>query len=326
MRFFAALITIYLITVPFAFAKKKPPSKRLYQSYLKAIISIEKGDFRTGLKDLEKAKKLDPTSFHIRLKKAALHIRLGEMDKAEKELKESKKIDPERMDASLALIFLYSYTQKDDELEDEYEEFLTKAHELKPEEVKISEYLAQFYFYKKRLEDSIKVYEAILEKNPDYLEGVFWLGVLYEEVGRRPDAIEMWKHALKIDDHHGPTLNSLGYVYAEEGIHLNEAEKMVKRALEKEPDNGVYLDSLGWVYFKKKEYKKAEEYLKKAAASTQDPVIFEHLGDVYVVLDKVEEAVGYYERGFLLSPESEELKEKLEKYGPKDQIPEEESN
>jgi tetratricopeptide (TPR) repeat protein len=230
------------------------------------------------------------------------------------------------MDASLALIFLYSYTQKDDELEDEYEEFLTKAHELKPEEVMISVYLAQFYFYKKRLEDSIRVYEAILEKNPDYLDGVFWLGVLYEEVGRRPDAIDMWKRALKIDDHHAPTLNSLGYVYAEEGIHLNEAEKMVKRALEKEPDNGVYLDSLGWVYFKKKEYRKAEEYLKKAVVSMQDPVIFEHLGDVYIALEKTGEALEYYQKGFLLSPESEELKEKIEKYGPKDQIPEKESN
>jgi len=46
---------------------------------------------------------------------------------------------------------------------------------------------------------------------------------------------------------------------------------MVKKALEKEPDTGAYLDSLGWVYYKKRTYKKAEQYLKKAVKFSGRP-------------------------------------------------------
>ena len=46
-----------------------------------------------------------------------------------------------------------------------------------------------------------------------------------------------------------PALNYLGYTYAESGKHLDEAEKLIKRALDIEPEDGFYVDSLGWVYY-----------------------------------------------------------------------------
>jgi tetratricopeptide (TPR) repeat protein len=210
--------------------------------------------------------------------------------------------------------------KKDKELEEEYEEFLEKVHRLRPQDLKASEYLAQYYFYKNRPQEAIKLYETIVEKKPDYLEGLFWLGYLYEEVGERDKAIKMWKKALKIEPNHAPTLNSLGYIYAEEGINLDEAEKMVKKALEIEPRNGAYLDSLGWVYFKKGDYQKAEEFLKKAISFSKDPVIYGHLGDLYVKMNNIKEAIGYYKEGVDNFPDNKNLREKLKKYEGKDKI------
>jgi uncharacterized protein HemY len=97
---------------------------------------------------------------------------------------------------------------------------------------------------------------------------------------------------------------------------------MIKKALEKEPENGAYLDSLGWVYFKKKDYKKAEEYLKKAISYIIDPVIYEHLGDLYIEVSNAEEAVKFYQEGLSNFPENKNLQEKCNKYGKKDKVPE----
>ncbi|MDP2922880.1 MAG: tetratricopeptide repeat protein [Candidatus Omnitrophota bacterium] len=316
MNFFWAFIIFCLsCTGSFVFAQNQKSDKDLYTSYLKGFFSAEDGNFRAALEELEKVKKADPKSIYIRLKIASLLIRLGELDKAEKELKEAKTLDTESFDASLALVFLYSYAQKDSELEKEYEDFLKRAHKVKPDDIKISQYLAQFYFYKKQPQEALKIYEAILKKNPNDVEGVFWLGYIYDELGKREDAVKMWRKALEIDPSHGLSLNSLGYVYAQEGKNLEEAEKMILKALEKEPENGAYLDSLGWVYFKKKNYKKAEEYLKKAINCQDDPVIYEHLGDLYAELDDSKAALNYYTVGLSKFPDNKVLKNKLERYG-----------
>jgi len=42
-------------------------------------------------------------------------------------LKEAKMIDPNNLDISLALIFVYSYSENNDDLEIEYEDFLNKS-------------------------------------------------------------------------------------------------------------------------------------------------------------------------------------------------------
>ncbi|UCD15018.1 MAG: tetratricopeptide repeat protein [Candidatus Omnitrophota bacterium] len=314
MRIFWACIIFCLSFTTVSFAQSKKTITNLYSSYLKGLFYTEEENYRTALKYLEKARKLDPDSFLIRLRIATLLIRVGEIEKAEKELMEAKKLNAESFDASLALIFLYSYTENDEALEKEYEHFLEKAHTLDPSDLQVSQHLAQFYFYKNQYQEAIKVYEKILEDNYDDVDAIFWLGFLYEEIGNRQQAIDTWKRGLEIDSSHAPILNSLGYVYVQEGINLDEAESMIKKALKQEPENGAYLDSLGWVYFKKKDFKKAEKYLKKAVEAVKDPVIFDHIGDFYVDRENIEEAVKFYKEGAELFPDNDTLQRKLKKY------------
>jgi tetratricopeptide (TPR) repeat protein len=141
---------ILLVSCLFAvnlFASSEDSIKKLYGNYLKGLFHAEDGNYEQALKELDSVKKDDPESVYVRLKIASVLIRMGALDRAEAELKEAKTLDPESFDASLGLIFLYSYGQKERELETEYEEFLKKAHKLKPEDINVSEYLALFYFY-----------------------------------------------------------------------------------------------------------------------------------------------------------------------------------
>ena len=84
--------------------------------------------------------------------------------------------------------------------------------------------------------------------------------------------VKLLKKTIEINPKHDGSLNTLGYMYAEEGENLDEAMDLIIRALVIDPDNGAYLDSLAWVYYKKGEYQKAIEIIKRADQMLQDPL------------------------------------------------------
>ena len=311
-RLFLTLALLAITTV--AYPRQTQINDSLVGSYLKGIMSLNKGDIKGAAEEFEKAKKIDPESSYLRLKLGFIFLKLGEDEKAEAELKKAKELDPNNLEASTALILLYASKKREKELEAEYRYFLERAHSLRPENIRISEYLGQYYFYKSMPHEAIKVYTAIVAQKPDYAEGYFWLGYFYEETGQRDKAIKMWKKTLELNPNHSDALNSLGYIYAEKGIKLDEAEKMVNKALEFDPQNGAYLDSLGWVYYKKGDYKKAENCLLKAVQYLKEAVVYEHLGDVYVKLKDLGKALFYYKKAQEVAPDNNVLEEKIKKY------------
>lgn len=286
--------------------------------YLRGVLFIHGNEFERALEELNKAQKHDSDSGYLKIKTGFVLLRLGREKEAEEEFKRAKTLEEDNLDASIALVFLYAGRGDQQSLEKEYKYFLERAHQLKPDNILISEYLGRFYFYKKMPKEAIKVYKTIIEQKPDYSGGYFWLGYLYEENGQRDEAIDMWEKALELNPNHADTLNSLGYTYAEEGINLDEAEKMLNRALEQEHDNGAYLDSLGWVYFKKGDYSRAEVFLLKAAAFLKDPEIYEHLGDLYIKTGRKKEALEFYKKGLYLDKDNARLKEKIKLYEDED--------
>jgi tetratricopeptide (TPR) repeat protein len=123
--------------------------------------------------------------------------------------------------------------------------------------------------------------------------------------------------AKKPDD---PTYNNdLGYIWADNGMKLEEAEKLIRKALEEDRkrrqkekeddpktkddrDNGAYLDSLGWVLYKQKKYKEAKEVMLKAVEDkdSQHIEIYDHLGDVLWALQEKDKAIQAWKKGLEL--------------------------
>jgi tetratricopeptide (TPR) repeat protein len=118
---------------------------------------------------------------------------------------------------------------------------------------------------------------------------------------------------LQIDPNHADALNYIGYTYAEQGIHLDEAMALIKKALGIRPESGYIMDSLGWVYYKKGDYHKAIHHLENAVKLTpDDPTINEHLGDAYLKKKDYKNALNYYKKALSLeSPMEKQLKEKI---------------
>jgi Tfp pilus assembly protein PilF len=107
--------------------------------------------------------------------------------------------------------------------------------------------------------------------------------------------------------------NYLGYMWADHNLHMDEAGDMIKRALQIEPNNGAYLDSLGWLEFRQGKFDQALADLLRAAKNMahDDPVVFEHIGDAYLKLNRVPQALEAWQKAVALDPQNKQLAEKI---------------
>jgi tetratricopeptide (TPR) repeat protein len=151
---------------------------------------------------------------------------------------------------------------------------------------------------------AISVIEAGLVKFAGDKKLLFSRGAYLERKGDRKSAEASFRDLIAKDPDNAAALNYLGYMFAEEGSNLDEAESLIQRALKLQPANGGYLDSLGWIYYKKGQYKRAMEVLERAVAlDKNEGVIWEHLGDALVALGQKKDALEKYREALKLKNE-----------------------
>jgi Tfp pilus assembly protein PilF len=126
-----------------------------------------------------------------------------------------------------------------------------------------------------------------------------------------PAAEREFKAAIKLNPDYHEALNFLGYFYLEQNRNINKAGRMIRKALKIDPENGAYIDSLGWFYFRKGKFREALGQLEKAASLLSDPVIYDHLGDVFIKLGDPESAKLNWEKSLKLDPAQDQVKKKL---------------
>ncbi len=152
--------------------------------------------------------------------------------------------------------------------------------------------------YDKGILDSARShYEIAIRLAPENTSLRFALGDTYERLGLRRKAIQTFKTLVSIDSETPMILNYLGYILADSDTLLDQSRSLLEKALRKEPQNGAFLDSYGWLLFREGKPKEALDYLKKAEERVgDDPVIYEHLGDVYLELGRTKKAVSSYQQ------------------------------
>ena len=103
-------------------------------------------------------------------------------------------------------------------------------------------------------------------------------------------------------------------MWADKGVHLQEALDLVQKAVKLDPDNGAYIDSLGWVLFKLGRNEEALVQLRRAVDLIKDDAtLCGHLADVLLKVGKTEEALTVLHHASELDPVNKEISEKLQK-------------
>src|SRR5256886_1878357 len=181
-------------------------------------------------------------------------------------------------------------------------QLLTEARRRFPGAPEIVYYLAISQREAKQSQQAVATFEealheAQLDQDDDVINAKFYFnyGTAAEQAGLYDKAAELLHKSITLDPaNSAEACNYLGYMWADHNMNLDEAETMIKRALEKEPNNASYLDSLGWVEFRKGKFNQALTDLLRAAktAERDDPVVFEHIGDTYLKLNRMPEEIG----------------------------------
>jgi tetratricopeptide (TPR) repeat protein len=230
---------------------------------------------------------------------------------AKQELALVQKYNPDDLQSHYLLALIYSSEKDYEKAAEEYEFILKQFSTVEPQNPEIHGYLAQLYYSQRKYDQAIEQFQKMLILDPHNADVMYLLGALYFEVNKDDRAIDLLSQSIKIDPEHDGSLNTLGYIYADHEEKLNEALDLINRALKIRPNNGAYLDSLGWVYYKKGMYDKALEVLSKADTLINDPVVREHIGDVYQKMNRNDEAVKYWELSLQLLPDQENLIKKI---------------
>jgi tetratricopeptide (TPR) repeat protein len=172
----------------------------------------------------------------------------------------------------------------------------------------------------KHYQESVPTFEEALHEGEaqgqDIANGRFYFeyGAAAERAGLMDKAVDLFKQAIAIDpDNAAEAYNYLGYLWADQNTHLEEAEEYIKRALGDDPDNGAYLDSFGWLHYRQGKYEQAIAELLNAARvlKEDDPTVFEHIGDTYLAMNQLAKALEYWQKALTLDPTNKGLATKI---------------
>jgi tetratricopeptide (TPR) repeat protein len=173
--------------------------------------------------------------------------------------------------------------------------------------------LAQAEQYEPAIADCLALLKEST-KETDIREIRYTLSNVYSMAKQMAKAEEQLQLILKSDADDATACNDLGYLWADQNKNLPEAERLIRKALEldrktrdttvpttvdADQDNAAYLDSLGWVLFRRGKLKEAREYLEKASAmelGLDDPVVWDHLGDVFQKQNETKRALAAWKK------------------------------
>lgn len=287
--------------------KRSPTNGALWG--MLGFLNYEAGHNEEAVNALERAIAFGNTAYDIHLVLGQAHLGAGHEEEALRQFDLTTKIDSTRaggwLNRGLALLSL-------EKPEDALRSFDRAAA--------ADSSLAYVHYMRgiansrlKRYEEALECFNYSLLMKPDDRDILFQSAATYDNLGKKEKAEEILVELLEDHPQDAAILNFLGYLWAEQAKNLEEAKRLVLKALEKEPENGYYIDSLAWVYYQLGNIDSALIEMRRSVERVDDdPVIFEHLGDVYREIGEKGKAREAWKKALDLDPANERVRGKIE--------------
>ncbi len=171
-----------------------------------------------------------------------------------------------------------------------------------------------------RYGDAAAAYDKALaqlgEPKPPHWVIYYSRGIAFERTGQMNKAEADMRLALTLNPDQPQVLNYLGYAFVDANRNLEEALGMIERAVAARPDDGYIIDSLAWALYRMGRFDEAVEPMERAAElEAVDPIVNDHLGDVYWVVGRKLEADFQWRRALSFDPDEKDaarIRRKLE--------------
>lgn len=285
-----------------------------------SLILGEMKEYPKALAKLEAILKERPDELRVRDYQALMFEENKQFDRAKQAYEDNLAREANYYDSRLHYGFLL-YRQKQWA---EAAEQLKAALRLNPKQADGHLLLGLTYLQSEQPDLAAKVFEEAVTHHPTNADLFFNLGTAYDKLNRFDDVVRAMERSLQLDPKHADALNYLGYTYADRGVKVEEAVTLTQRAVALKPENGYYVDSLAWAFFKQGRLADALTEMKRAVSLVgEDPVLFEHLGDIYLKQNQKSEAREAWLHSLELDPKNGKLLERFRASGLTDEIAEE---
>jgi tetratricopeptide (TPR) repeat protein len=189
---------------------------------------------------------------------------------------------------------------------------LEAALRVLPDDFRVNFFLGVAYSRLSRNADAVRVLEHARALDPKDLNAISQLALVYDGMKKYEESDSLYEEALRLDPNNHLVLNNYGYSLAERDLQLQRALDMATRAVTAQPDNSSYLDTIGWVYYKLGNYKEAEKYINKSIEKGDaSAVVYEHLGDVYYMMNDKERALEQWKVALKIDSSNTVLQQKV---------------
>ncbi|MBX3235481.1 MAG: tetratricopeptide repeat protein [Nitrospiraceae bacterium] len=276
------------------------------------LIQGELRNYPQAIERLNHILTVRPTELKVRDYLGYLYEEMKDYPKAVEAYSFNLKLEPSYFEGHLHLgVLQYRLKQYA-----EAAQHLREASRLNPKQPEAHIVLGLSYFQTEQYEPSLEAFLEGIRHNPENPDLHFNAGTVYDKLNRFEDVVKSMESALKLDPHHADALNYLGYSYAERGVRIEEAISLTKQAVALRPTNGYYVDSLGWAFFKKGLLAEALAEIKRAVSLVgDDPVIYEHLGEIYLKQQQVSEGREALVHSLELDPSNNKLMQRFRELG-----------
>lgn len=149
---------------------------------------------------------------------------------------------------------------------------------------------------------AVGAYEELLARRPGHVRARNNLGVVYDRMGRREDALAEYLRAEELDPDDVLLQCNIAAAQASLGQY-REAEARLLRALQSDPKSADARENLGLVFFKKGLYPQAAEELRRATELDPERAsAYFYLGEALNRMNDVDRALEALERSVELRP------------------------
>lgn len=213
--------------------------------------------------EFEKAIKLNPQSVMANYWRAQVHLKSAQRDQAVKNLRKSLSAAPNFFTA------LYS--------------------------------IAELSVLARNDNSAIQYYERAL-KVSENTAIVLKLGILHEKSKEYGSAESYYKRLIKLSPQWYLGYSQLAWLYAKQGIKLEQALNLANKADKILPNNKSITDTIGWIHYHRKDYGLSLELCQKANnLQPDDPTVLYHIGAIYFAKGEKSSGKPYLERALKVS-------------------------
>ena len=165
----------------------------------------------------------------------------------------------------------------------------------------------------KRDQQAYDLLETAIESQPDDVDLLYDQALLAERLGNFEAMERQLRKVIASKPDYMHAYNALGYSFADRNVRLPEARELIEKALKQSPEDPMILDSMGWVEFRMGKLNEALLLLQRAYQIRRDAEIAAHLGEVFWLLGKKEEAIAVWRDGLRLAPDNKALLETIKR-------------